>query len=329
MKAYCLILLPLVFHSSENSASESSELSGADIEEVVITERRPGPPLWQVHNGENKLWVLAVVTPMPKTFQWDESSVEYIISDSQEYFPVPDKSLRIGLINPIRAVGLVRKFGKIKKNPDGKTLGDILPADTYDKFRKTTSNYGLNQKKLEKLSPFFAALKLYDEAKKNNGLIQEQRISRAVKKIAKRNKVKISPVKISEKADTKQLIADLENMPQSVHLSCMEETLDILGEHISYLTQRSQLWANGDPDALVRESLPRAGNVCVKRLMENKQIKRIEQESRELWLESVEIALGNNRSSFAVLKLSDVIEPDGLLAALESRGYKIIGPLRQ
>ena len=53
---------------------------------------------------------------------------------------------------------------------------------------------------------------------------------------------------------------------------------------------------------------------------------RILQQSEEMWLAAAENALKTNRSSFAVLDLTDVVRPDGLLSSLASRGYTLIGP---
>jgi len=50
--------------------------------------------------------------------------------------------------------------------------------------------------------------------------------------------------------------------------------------------------------------------------------------TEESWLNATQEAIENNRSSFAVLELHDVIEPEGLLSRLAARGYKLVGPIR-
>jgi hypothetical protein len=44
---------------------------------------------------------------------------------------------------------------------------------------------------------------------------------------------------------------------------------------------------------------------------------------REKWLAAAEAALANNRSTFAVLGLSDLLATTGVVAQLQSKGYVI------
>ena len=69
-------------------------------------------------------------------------------------------------------------------------------------------------------------------------------------------------------------------------------------------------------------------NLSVPFFLRSDQAQRIIGKSQENWLNAAQEALENNRSSFAVLGLHDVIEPDGLLNQLAARGYKLIGPVR-
>ena len=48
--------------------------------------------------------------------------------------------------------------------------------------------------------------------------------------------------------------------------------------------------------------------------------------SEALWLESAEAALAANHTSFAMLPVSQLLAPDGLLARLQARGYSVVVP---
>jgi len=64
------LLLPTTAHAERKNTDRSLT---KPIEEIIISGRRPGPPLWQIENGENTLWVFAVVSTMPKSFEWDQA----------------------------------------------------------------------------------------------------------------------------------------------------------------------------------------------------------------------------------------------------------------
>ena len=44
------------------------------------------------------------------------------------------------------------------------------------------------------------------------------------------------------------------------------------------------------------------------------------------WLKEAERCLKTNRTTMAVVLMSDLFEPDGYLAALKARGYEIVEP---
>jgi hypothetical protein len=52
---FCLALLPLSWPQAQD-----------DVEIIVVTGRRPGPPLWTISNGDNTLWILPLVSTVPK-----------------------------------------------------------------------------------------------------------------------------------------------------------------------------------------------------------------------------------------------------------------------
>jgi len=54
-------------------------------------------------------------------------------------------------------------------------------------------------------------------------------------------------------------------------------------------------------------------------------VQDIEASIHDAWLKAAEKALSENGQSFAVLKMSDVLLPSGLLAMLKARGYAVLG----
>ena len=110
------IVLFLVTSVTADAKQKNKDISVAKpIEEVVIKGRRPGPPLWRIENGENTFWVFGVVSTIPKSFEWDPSGIEHILSNSQQYFPLIERSVIVSIFNPIKAIGMSRKFNKLKK----------------------------------------------------------------------------------------------------------------------------------------------------------------------------------------------------------------------
>jgi len=323
------VLLVLLLSTTAHAEKESTDRSlTKPIEEVVVSGRRPGPPLWRLENGENTLWVFAVVSTMPKSFEWDSSSIGHVLSESQQYFPLIERDVFASILNPIKAIGMLRRFNKLKKIPDDRTIKDYLSAQEYDKFLILKAQYVPNSKKIEKLTPVFAADELFQGAKREYGLVNARKISKTITKLAKQNKLEITSIKVREKIESKPIFKAIENLSDAEHSRCLSLVMHTLDDEVESLINYALLWADGDPEALIDNSVPRLKDSCAEFFLGGDQAQRIIRQSEESWLNATQEAIENNRSSFAVLELHDVIEPEGLLSRLAARGYKLVGPIR-
>jgi uncharacterized protein YbaP (TraB family) len=325
------VLFVLLFSTTAHAEKIDTDRSLIKpIEQIVVNGRRPGPPLWQIRNGENTLWVFAVVDTMPKSIEWDSSGIDHVLSESQQYFPPIERSLSASILNPIKAIGMLRRFNKLKKIPDERTIKDYLSVQEYDKFSRLKAQYVSNNKKIDKLTPVFAADELFKGAKREYGLVNSRKISKAISKLAKRNKLEITKIKAREKIESKPLFEAIESLSEAEHSECLSLVMNTLDDEIGSLISYALQWADGDPKALIDNSMPRVqDSSCAEFFLNSDQAQRIIRQSEEAWLNATQEALKNNRSSFAVLGLHDVIEPEGLLNQLATRsGYKLLGPIR-
>jgi len=323
----------LLFFLASTSGHAGSDNTGGPnakpLEEVIVSGRRPGPPLWRIENGENTLWVFALVDTMPRSLEWDSSSVAHVLSESQQYFPAIQRRLSASIWNPIKAIGMVRRFNKLKKIPDERTIKDYLPAQEYEKFLRLKAQYVPNNKKIEKLTPTFAADTLFQGAKRKVGLVNSFKISKEISKLAKRSKLKITKIEAGENIESKPIFKAIESLPDAEHSKCLSLVMNTLDDEVGSLVNYASLWAGGDQQALIDNSIPRLqSSSCAGFFLNSDQAQRIISQSEESWLNATQEALEHNRSSFAVLALHDVIEPQGLLSRLAARGYKLVGPVR-
>jgi hypothetical protein len=101
------------------------------LEEVVVTGRVPGPPLWKVSKGEHVLWILPLVDMYPKKMKWESKRVEKLIGESQEFIYRPRAASGVATANPFLIVRGLRLYNMMVHLPDKKTLTDVLPPDAY------------------------------------------------------------------------------------------------------------------------------------------------------------------------------------------------------
>jgi len=329
---FLLFLVSLIFLSCSSVQAENNTAGKSavkTIEEVIVSGRRPGPPLWRLENGDNTLWVFAIVDTVPKSLEWDSSGIEHVLSESQQYFPPINRSVSASILNPIKAIGMLRRFNKLKKIPDDRTIKNYLSIQEYEKFSRLKAQYTPGNKKIEKLTPVFAADTLFKGAKQEYGLVDSRKISKAISKLAKRNKLEITKIKARENIESKPIFEALENLSDAEHSECLSLVMDTLDDDVGSLINYALLWADGDPQALIDNSIPRLQeSSCAEFFLNSDQAQRLIRQTEEAWLSATQQALKSNLSSFAVLGLHDVIEPDGLLNRLAARGYKLVGPVR-
>ena len=83
--------------------------------------------MWKVSKGDHVLWILTTVYPLPKKMMWESKQVDDVIAQSQEVMSNVVGDPEIGFFHKLT---LLPSLMSAEKNPDGKTLKDVLsPAD--------------------------------------------------------------------------------------------------------------------------------------------------------------------------------------------------------
>src|SRR5215469_7929184 len=54
-----------------------------NLEGVTVSGVQPGPGLWKVSKGDQVMWVLGTLSPLPEHIQWKTDEVEQTIAESQ------------------------------------------------------------------------------------------------------------------------------------------------------------------------------------------------------------------------------------------------------
>lgn len=294
----------------------------AHFDEVVVTGERSGPRLWQVTNGERELWILGVLDPLPKKMQWHSQEVVALLSESQEVLmDRTDVSPDAGLFAKL---GLYLQWRRLQKNPQGRTLSEVLPAEVYARFAVLEKRYAAGDG-LDKLRPIMAAARLYQKAVASIGLESRRVVSRQVEKLARQRDLKPQTVSITV-TEPRDLLESLNKIPLDAEVRCLEATLRGLEADVGVLTERANAWALGDVAALRRLLATEDRSACWDVILSVPKVKELSAVADQQWLERAESALHRNRSTLALRSMRDVLSPVGVLAQLRAKGYQVIGP---
>lgn len=301
-----------------------------DLEAMVVTGVQPGPGLWKVVGDDGHvLWVLGTVEPLPRQMQWRSTEVEAAIAQSGEVLWEPGFAMHwdIGFFS---GLALLPSAMRVRRNPDGQTLDDVLPAGLHARWLEQKERYLGWEMSVERWRPMFAADKLHKAALKENGLdgeVARQQLRRMVEDAG----IKATPVNVrTDVAEPRQLVREY-NRTGVNDVACMEGTLQQLEAGMPRLVARANAWATGDIDTLRRIPAQRVDSGCISAVLESDFARRqgygdLAGRVRTLWIAEAERALGANAVTFALLPMDQVLSADGLLAGLVARGYRLLSP---
>ena len=276
-----------------------------DMEAVVVTGVQPGPGMWKVSQGDHVLWIMGTLTPLPKGMTWLSRDVESVLGQAQEVIEPPSVTLDSG-VGLFRTMLMVPSALKLRKNPDGRTLSEVLPPPLYARWKVLKAKYLGRDGSVEEWRPMFAANELYTAAVKKSGLTGEDVVLPVVNKLAKKGGIKRTPVQIKFTVENpKEAMKDFRTS-ELADIGCFDKTMTRLESDLPIITARANAWSIGDTAALRMLSYTDQGGTCANALMDNAVAKKagmadIPARMQALWLEKAEAALAANRVSFATL----------------------------
>lgn len=301
-----------------------------DLNAVVVSGRQPGPGLWKVVSEDgHALWVLGTVEPLPRDLQWRSDEVEAVIAQADEVLSAPGVAVYWDL-GFFSSLALLPSALRVRRNPDGKELEDVLPADLFVRWLAQKERYLGWELSVDRWRPMFAAHKLHEAALKEHGL-GEDVIGPRVRQLVDAAGLEPTPVTVRTDIDEPRRLIREYNRTDVNDVACMEGTLRRLEAGIPRLVARANAWATGDIETLRR--LPGHGmdRGCINSVLDSDFAQRhgyaeVDRKVTSMWLEQAQRALASNEVTFAVLPMDEVLPADGMLAKLVGHGYRLVPP---
>lgn len=301
-----------------------------DMDTVVVSGAQPGPGMWKVSRGDHVLYILGTLSPLPKRMDWVSRDVEDVIARSQAVILPPSLAVSSDA-GFFRSLLLVPSLLRARNNPEGQRLQDVVSPGLYARWQPLKARYLGRDRAVEKRRPILAAQELYEAAMRQSGLEQDDRVGQVVEKAAKRARVPLLPAQVklvvkNPKAALKEL-----NAMSLQDADCFAGTLSRIEADLGTMRMRANAWAVGDIDAL--RALPFRNQYidCVNAITETGLAQRlgfgdVVQRVGDTWMQVAEDALARNRTTFATLPVSQLLQPDGYVERLRARGYVIEVP---
>jgi hypothetical protein len=317
---------------AQSAPTATSAMPIRDEAPVVVSGEQPGPGLWRVEKDGHVMWVLGTQSPLPEHMQWHSRQVEDALAASQEVIYPPGSGISVDGGGFFHSLLLLPKVYGARKNPDGKTLRDVLPPELYARWLPLRERYLGRGASAERMRPLFAADELWSEALDDNDLVSSGVVWPVIARAVKAHGLRVTtPRRMLKITDPKALLAEVEHA-QLDDTQCMEATVQRLEAGPGRLKARANAWAVGDIAAL--RALPDTdqNHACAEAAMESPALRKrgganIDAEVEHLWLDAAQKALAGNASTFAVLPIGNLLAADGgYLGKLAALGYEVTAP---
>lgn len=324
----CMFAAP-AWSQSDPSTPDTAESAP---EKILVVGQRPGPGLWKVSKDDHVLWIFGTYSPLPNKMVWRSQQVETVLAQSQEFLDLPSAGVGVGWSNSLNLLTALPFLIGVKKNPDGATLRDLVSPDVYARWLPLKQKYIGADSGIEKERPIFAAQELFARAMEKSGLASDREVIDGIKKISQKSGTKYTSTGISVALENPRgALRDFKKSSLD-DIECFTKTIDRLEQDIDAMRVRANAWAIGDVDKMRKLTYPDQAEACNAAVIKGSWTKSqpgaqsLEQRMRDSWLAAAEKALANNRSSFALLPVSQIISATGMVAALQAKGYVVEPP---
>ena len=311
--------------SEENTHAATPAVD--EIDEVLIIGEQPGPSLWKVYKDDHVLWVLGTLSPLPKKMQWRSRHAEIALKNSQELLLPPTAKLDAGFFT---IAAMIPSLIGIQKSPDGLSLQELLPVETYALWLGLKDKYIGKDKGVEKYRPLFAGSELIDRSIEKSGLIAEDIAWTKVEKIAKKENIHITrPTMPFTLGNPRAAVKKFKKSPMD-DIPCFTQILHRIDPDLTDMRARANAWAVGDIETLSKLPVANYEATCFAAAMsssisEEQDLKQMPKKLETVWLTTAEEVLTNNQSTFAILPIAEILKRDGYIAKLRDKGYRVEG----
>ena len=302
-------VLALCAAAASMAVSAQAPEPEADVEEIVVTGRRSGVPLWRVTGPTTSIVLVGSIEGVSKTTKWDpEPLLEALVKADRVMFP----ESHVFTASPFSAIGWLAKWKGMSSLPKEQKLADFVEGDMLARL-SVLRERGLAMKDFERRHPLHLALDLRDDAK---GKIDYGRsVAEYVARAARKHKLEVVPIARSK---AKPLVKDLFASSPAEHVPCLADAVTLAEAGPEAVQARSDAWAARRVTEALSSPAQAVYASCWPATERETILEDIDTTLREL--------LAEPRVTLAVFSLATLAQPGGALDRLEAAGFEIEGP---
>jgi uncharacterized protein YbaP (TraB family) len=282
----------------------------AQVEDIVVTGRRSGVPLWTVRSDRTTLILVGSIEGVSKTTHWDPAALtEALRKADRVVFP----QSHAFTASPFRLIGWLAKWNAMGSLPKGQSLDAIAGPDAMRRLAALKAR-GAVRGDYATRHPLHLANDLKERATK--GIEFGRNANEYVRRAVKDYKLTLVPM---QRSKARPLVKDLFASTPREHLLCLEAAIAVAEAGPDAIQARSDAWAARRVPEVIASPADKVNIHCW-------PAAEIVEPGAELAAEMKQL-LAEPQVTVAVLTLRSLAEPGGVLDGLEAAGFDIQGPV--
>lgn len=308
--ALAALLIASAVPSSTFAARGQSE-AATRVDEVVVTARRAGAPMWTVRrDGEGVMILVGAIEEAPRDFEWRAQALEDAAARADRIlFP------QRGRASPADVLRLMWRIRTIGWLPEGTTTADYLVPEDQARLEAVMADEKTDQ--WRRYSLLMLAIDLFkDKAGEKDA--RPVGADEAVRRAARKARVPIRSIGVVRGAD---LVESLISAPPETHRECLRAALSAAELGPDAVRLRAEAWRGLRVAEVLASPVDQAADRCWPW-----GDPQIGPQLRTEWTDAIAEALTQPGLTMAVAPLRRLAEPGGVLDTLEAQGFEVDGP---
>ena len=281
----------------------------AIVEELVVMARERGPAWWRVKDADTTVYILGTPGgPMPPGIAWDRNVLERRMKGANSV--MMGATFRAGLRDVLT---LLEVRSKLKSRIP---MEDGLTPPMRARFIAARERLGKPADRYSGWQPVVAGQLLVEDAYAGEGAILVEDV---VLDLAKKHK---APTRSTSRYPLMPFLnAAVAGLTPRVQRDCLEGALEDVDAGAQRFRRSFEGWAVGDVEAAL--TAPRSFDRCLLVLSGGANLWRIATRDNA---NDIAEALKTPGHAVAVVSLRRLLAEEGVIAQLEAKGLKVIGP---
>lgn len=300
-----LLALVLVLSLITPASSRSQDEDATTVDDVVVTARRSGAPVWRVQNGASIVILVGSILSVPRETPWRPEALEAAVVQADTVILSQSATMSLGDYFRMRRARATL--------PDDRTTADYLDADMQRRLDGLGAHYrqDYSERGLVAIARDLLDRRLRYE--RGAGASAEAVVRAAARKANR-------PVRLVGDMDARHVDESIAR-PDTAQIACVSAAIAATEAGAAGVLERGRAWTGRRVAEVVASPVEQAVDRCA---WFADQALRVE--ARAQWAEAVSRALDQPGVTMIVAPITMMAEPGGFLDQIEARGLDAEGP---